>query len=83
LELFLSASNDWAKRWYATCFASCLQASFQIRFKQMEDALHAVKTALQKAAVIAMMKRAKGAPLAEIMKFIGWQAHPVRSFFGL
>src|SRR5258708_37630753 len=34
----------------------------------------------KKAEVIAMMKRAKGATLAEIMETTGWQAHTVRGF---
>ena len=34
----------------------------------------------KKADVIAMMKRAKGATLPEIMKATGWQAHSVRGF---
>jgi uncharacterized protein DUF3489 len=34
----------------------------------------------KKAAVIAMMKRAKGATLAEIVEATGWQAHTVRGF---
>ena len=34
----------------------------------------------KKAEVIAMMKRAKGATLAEIMEATGWQAHTVRGF---
>lgn len=34
----------------------------------------------KKAEVIAMMKRAKGATLAEIMEATGWQAHTVRRF---
>src|SRR5579864_7318914 len=34
----------------------------------------------KKAEVIAMMKRAKGGTLAEIMKATGWQSHTVRGF---
>jgi hypothetical protein len=34
----------------------------------------------KKAAVIAMMKRAKGETLPEIMKATGWQPHTVRGF---
>jgi hypothetical protein len=34
----------------------------------------------KKAEVIAMMKRAKGATLAEIAKATGWQNHTVRGF---
>ena len=34
----------------------------------------------KKAEVIAMMKRAKGATLAEIMEATGWQKHTVRGF---
>jgi len=37
----------------------------------------------KKAEVIAMMKRAKGATLAEIMKATGWQPHTVRGFVSL
>jgi hypothetical protein len=37
----------------------------------------------KKAEVIAMMKRAKGATLAEIMKETGWQAHTVRGFVSI
>ena len=37
----------------------------------------------KKAEVIAMMKRAKGATLAEIMKSTGWQAHTVRGFVSI
>ena len=34
----------------------------------------------KKAEVIAMMKRAKGATLAEIMATTGWQRHTIRGF---
>ena len=37
----------------------------------------------QKAAVIAMMKRAKGATLPEIMQATSWQAHTVRGFISI
>jgi hypothetical protein len=37
----------------------------------------------KKAAVIAMMKRAKGVTLPEIMAATGWQAHTVRGFVSL
>ncbi|MGA2878820.1 MAG: DUF3489 domain-containing protein [Bryobacteraceae bacterium] len=37
----------------------------------------------KKAEVIAMMKRAKGATLPEIMAATGWQAHTVRGFVSL
>ena len=37
----------------------------------------------KKAEVIAMMKRAKGTTLAEIMKATGWQAHTVRGFVSI
>src|SRR5579863_255369 len=37
----------------------------------------------KKAEVIAMMKRAKGATLAEIMKATGWQQHTVRGFVSI
>src|SRR5215470_9373453 len=37
----------------------------------------------KKAEVIGMMKRAKGATLAEIMKATDWQAHTVRGFVSI
>ena len=37
----------------------------------------------KRAEVIAMMKRAKGATLAEIMRTTGWQAHTVRGFVSI
>ena len=37
----------------------------------------------KKAEVIAMMKRAKGATLAEIMALTKWQAHTVRGFVSI
>jgi Protein of unknown function (DUF3489) len=37
----------------------------------------------KKAEVIAMMKRAKGATLPEIVKATGWQAHTVRGFVSI
>jgi hypothetical protein len=37
----------------------------------------------KKAEVIALMKRAKGVTLAEIMESTGWQAHTVRGFVSI
>ena len=37
----------------------------------------------KKAEVIALMKRTKGATVAEIMKFTGWQAHTIRGFVSI
>jgi predicted transcriptional regulator len=37
----------------------------------------------KKAEVIAMMKRAKGATLAEIMEATAWQKHTVRGFVSI
>jgi FtsZ-interacting cell division protein ZipA len=37
----------------------------------------------KKAEVIALMKRARGATLAEIMATTGWQAHTVRGFVSI
>ena len=37
----------------------------------------------KKAEVIALMKRAKGATLAEILAATGWQAHTVRGFVSI
>jgi hypothetical protein len=37
----------------------------------------------KKAEVIAMMKRAKGATLAEMMEATGWQKHTVRGFVSI
>ena len=42
-----------------------------------------VERSNKKAEVIILMKRAKGATLAEIMKATGWQAHTVRGFISI
>jgi hypothetical protein len=42
-----------------------------------------VDRANKKAEVIELMKRAKGATLAEIMKATGWQPHTVRGFVSI
>jgi len=59
--------------------------------KPAKKAAHAKKPASKpktdrankKAEVIAMMKRAKGATLAEIMSATGWQPHTVRGFVSI
>ena len=43
----------------------------------------ALERSNKKAEVIAMMKRAKGATLAEIMEATGWQPHTVRGFVSI
>jgi hypothetical protein len=42
-----------------------------------------VERANKKAQVIAMMQKAKGVTLAELMKETGWQAHTVRGFVSI
>jgi Protein of unknown function (DUF3489) len=37
----------------------------------------------KKAEVVALLKRAKGATLAEVMAVTGWQAHTVRGFVSI
>jgi len=58
--------------------------------KAQKKAAHTKRTAgaqtdraNKKAQVIALMKRAKGATLAEIMKATGWQPHTVRGFVSI
>jgi predicted transcriptional regulator len=43
----------------------------------------AVERSNKKAEVIAMMKRAKGATLAEIMELTAWQKHTIRGFVSI
>jgi hypothetical protein len=47
------------------------------------DAKPKADRANKKAEVIEMMKRAKGATLAEIVKATGWQKHTVRGFVSI
>ena len=47
------------------------------------SAKSAVERSNKKAEVIAMMKRAKGATLAEIVETTGWQVHTVRGFVSI
>jgi Protein of unknown function (DUF3489) len=51
------------------------------RARAQKDA--AESGANKKADVIALMKRAKGATLAEIMELTGWQPHTVRGFVSI
>ena len=55
--------------------------------KKAKPAKKAAKPAAErsnkKAEVIAMMKRAKGATLAEIMELTSWQKHTVRGFVSI
>jgi len=51
--------------------------------KAKRQAKPKAERANKKTAVIAMMKRAKGASLAEIMKATGWQPHTVRGFVSI
>ena len=55
--------------------------------KKVKGAKSAAKPAAErsnkKAEVIAMMKRAKGATMAEIVEATGWQKHTVRGFVSI
>ena len=53
------------------------------RDKARKGAKAAEERSNKKAEILAMMKRAKGATLAEIMESTGWQAHTVRGFVSL
>ena len=57
-------------------------AAMKPRAKKPVNKLKADR-AHKKAEVIAMMKRAKGATLAEIMAATEWQAHTVRGFVSI
>ena len=52
-------------------------------FRRAKAQKGATERSNKKAEVIAMMKRAKGARLAEIMEATGWQAHAVRGFVSI
>jgi hypothetical protein len=51
--------------------------------KAKKQAKPTAQRANKKAEVITLMKRAKGATLAEIMKATPWQAHTVRGFISI
>ena len=52
-------------------------------FRRAKAQKGATERSNKKAEVIAMMKRVKGATLAEIMEATGWQAHTVRGFVSI
>jgi hypothetical protein len=51
--------------------------------KAKEDVKPSTDRTNKKTEVIALMKRAKGATLAEIIKETGWQPHTVRGFVSI
>jgi hypothetical protein len=58
-----------------------VKAAKKVSGKATSD--EAAERSNKKAEVIAMMKRAKGATLAEIMEATGWQKHTVRGFVSI
>jgi|SRR5579863_1281765 len=51
--------------------------------KAKKQAKPTAERASKKAEVIALMKRAKGTTLAEIMEATGWQPHTIRGFVSI
>jgi hypothetical protein len=59
------------------------KATKQVKPAKKTAAKPAAERTNKKAEVIAMMKRPKGATLAEIMEVTGWQKHTVRGFVSI
>ena len=59
------------------------KASKKAKAAAKKGATPAAERSNKKAEVIAMMKRAKGATLAEIVEATGWQKHTVRGFVSI
>jgi len=76
-------SEPEAKPKKATKGAKAAKKAKPVKNAAKKAAGKATERSNKKAEVIAMMKRAKGVTLADIMKVTGWQAHTVRGFVSI